>query len=877
MHEPTPWESESAPSRRSTAEGDFASTAAGDQNTGRSAGELGEDSLLSHRLKLYFASLSCLGGVVLGSGTGMEVLAVTAVFFALFGFVCVDWLKLFALPSIAAYTAMGLAAIYCVSNFIEFDAPNTRQMRVVAELLVFVQAILMLQEKTHRIYEQLGVFCLLQLIVAAVFNNAVNYGLLLVPVAVVGAWALSLLVVLRSSESISASAKESAPSIRCSAGQAKASLESATRRLPWVVLLTVGPAVLLVAAIFFYALPRTTDASQMGKAGKALVGFSDQVRLEQIGKMIQSDRLALRVQLKDNSHQKLYKVAGPLYLRGKVLDRYRPSVRDGLPSAVWVSVPPSDINEYQTLPPEYYPSRMSDKNFYDSIDVRVSSEPMRTPSLFAIAPFHGTQHQQEIMQATDRWTLSRQERMMPTLGWDFPRVTYRFGTHAFRDGVQSEFIARWSKVASWRKADDPSVSPQARQKMRETRLMIEDYNRQYRQILTAYDSDAVPTAARLATTVAESGSPGKRGPYWLARRLETLLRSDSRFGYTLNLDAEPMPGVDPIEQFLAHDQKGNCQYFASALVMMLRSQEIPARLVVGYKTEEYNEIGGYYVARQRHAHAWVEALIDKDDLPQNALVYGQVPSEQYWLRLDPTPGGGGTGQTAGGGVEQVFDLAQNIWEDYVVDMDGSRQKDALLDTGGMSPMSESYARLINSIKLLISRIQAGELGGGSLASGQLFSWPAAMFGVGMTLLVFVLVRIRLPAWIRRKIDTDRPGGAAQPSLPFFAETLEQLGRLGLWRQAAETPAEFTSAASRQIARQRRLSVAEPLALLTDAFYRLRFGPADRRGDDAAVDSLTREALGELKQRIDQIDHQEPRREAADVVSLDGLSHTDTSA
>ncbi len=43
---------------------------------------------------------------------------------------------------------------------------------------------------------------------------------------------------------------------------------------------------------------------------------------------------------------------------------------------------------------------------------------------------------------------------------------------------------------------------------------------------------------------------------------------------------------------------------------MLRSQGIPARLVVGFNTDEYNSVGGYYVARQLHAHAWVEALID---------------------------------------------------------------------------------------------------------------------------------------------------------------------------------------------------------------------------------------------------------------------------
>lgn len=149
------------------------------------------------RLKLYFATLSCLGGLVLAAGNDIESIPAIAVFFAVFGYVFVDWLKLFALPPIAAYAAMALAALYCVSDFADLDAPGNHQMVAVAQLLVFVQAILMLQRKSRRIFEQLGVFCLLELIVAAVFNNAINYGLLLIPISVIGAWALCLLACFR--------------------------------------------------------------------------------------------------------------------------------------------------------------------------------------------------------------------------------------------------------------------------------------------------------------------------------------------------------------------------------------------------------------------------------------------------------------------------------------------------------------------------------------------------------------------------------------------------------------------------------------------------------------------------------------------------------
>ena len=114
------------------------------------------------RLKVLFAALSAMGGLVLASGTDGSALSVIAVFFALFGLVFVDWLEFFALPAIAAYAAMGVAAMFCVGDFVELNAPGQHQMTVVAQLLVFVQAILMLQKKNRRIFEQLAVFCLLE-------------------------------------------------------------------------------------------------------------------------------------------------------------------------------------------------------------------------------------------------------------------------------------------------------------------------------------------------------------------------------------------------------------------------------------------------------------------------------------------------------------------------------------------------------------------------------------------------------------------------------------------------------------------------------------------------------------------------------------------
>ncbi len=83
-----------------------------------------------------------------------------------------------------------------------------------------------------------------------------------------------------------------------------------------------------------------------------------------------------------------------------------------------------------------------------------------------------------------------------------------------------------------------------------------------------------------------------------------------------------LPRTDnPIEAFLTKYKYGNCEYFASALAIMLRIAGIPSRVVGGYRGGSYNDIGQYYVVTQSEAHLWVEAF---------------VPGTG-WLRFDPTP------------------------------------------------------------------------------------------------------------------------------------------------------------------------------------------------------------------------------------------------
>ena len=68
-------------------------------------------------------------------------------------------------------------------------------------------------------------------------------------------------------------------------------------------------------------------------------------------------------------------------------------------------------------------------------------------------------------------------------------------------------------------------------------------------------------------------------------------------------------------------RSGNCEYFAAALAVMLRSLGIPARVVGGFQRGEWNPYGRYFMVRLQDAHSWVEAYIDGAG----------------WVTLDPSP------------------------------------------------------------------------------------------------------------------------------------------------------------------------------------------------------------------------------------------------
>src|SRR5262249_54963867 len=108
--------------------------------------------------------------------------------------------------------------------------------------------------------------------------------------------------------------------------------------------------------------------------------------------------------------------------------------------------------------------------------------------------------------------------------------------------------------------------------------------------------------------VASIKAEGRQGATARARALEGFLRDSGQFRYSLHME-QIDSDLDPVEDFLVKRKEGHCEYFASALALMLRAIDIPARVINGFKGGDWNELTQTMNVRQKHAHSWVEAYV----------------------------------------------------------------------------------------------------------------------------------------------------------------------------------------------------------------------------------------------------------------------------
>ncbi len=108
----------------------------------------------------------------------------------------VDWLEWFALHHVLAYCGMILGTVIALADYFRnAGADTSKQLCAIASLLIYPELVIMLQRKNLRLFEQMAIFLLLEIIVAALVNDNVLFGILLAPIVVL--WVASLLLFTR--------------------------------------------------------------------------------------------------------------------------------------------------------------------------------------------------------------------------------------------------------------------------------------------------------------------------------------------------------------------------------------------------------------------------------------------------------------------------------------------------------------------------------------------------------------------------------------------------------------------------------------------------------------------------------------------------------
>jgi len=143
--------------------------------------------------------------------------------------------------------------------------------------------------------------------------------------------------------------------------------------------------------------------------------------------------------------------------------------------------------------------------------------------------------------------------------------------------------------------------------------------------------------------------------YLKAKAIEEHLKTEYKYD-----TASPSAGKpDPVDHFLFDSKRGHCEFFSTAMALMLREVGIPSRNVTGFVGGTYNRFGRYYAVREGDAHSWVEAYIDDP-------LHG-------WHTFDPTPTAGARPlQDTTGAYVYLRDLVEALsqrWNRYVVGYD----------------------------------------------------------------------------------------------------------------------------------------------------------------------------------------------------------------
>ncbi|MFT3745596.1 MAG: DUF3488 and transglutaminase-like domain-containing protein [Pyrinomonadaceae bacterium] len=536
------------------------------------------------------------------------------------------------------------------------------------------------------------------------------------------------------------------------------------RRVPAISVALIAFIVLLAIPLFFM-LPRVGGAGLGGNQGLKTSGFSERVKLGDFGRIIENDSVVMRVKFEDPAA-----ITDNLYFRGVALDTF--DNKSWSASRLEPKIPyPKISRDTIRLNPPTGREPLVEQTIY--------LEPLQTQVLFALPIAVAVQGNFDGLYLDSYGSISHNRSS--------ERITY--------------------KVAS-----DRSVPPLADLRADKQPYSADITN--YRSLPAVYDLKIAELAAEVTA--------GSKNRYDKARAVESYLQNN--FGYTLEQKAG---GKEPLSDFLFNVREGHCEYFATAMAIMLRTQGIATRIVNGFHGGEYNDAVGMTIVRQCHAHAWVEVYF---------------PGEDAWVTFDPTPYSGQPGGVAPAGLAGTFgkyaEALEAIWIQYFVAFDDQEQRSLGRSMrSGFVEYQAKFAAYIGVTTDLAAEWLSEVRGDKGLQASISAVIYGAVILVGSVLALFLFAwtvrkAIRLNIWGRlyRRFFAKADASIVE----FYQRLLIVLETQGYVRSPFQTPLEFAHL----------VNIPEATSI-TNRYQQVRFGGRDLSPEESH--EIT-EMLENLRQR-----------------------------
>ncbi|MDB5325867.1 MAG: conserved rane protein of unknown function, Transglutaminase-like [Phycisphaerales bacterium] len=642
----------------------------------------------------------------------------------------------------------------------------------IGEFLIFLQLVKLYEQRGNRDIAQLLVLSLLLMIAAAISTASLFFGVIFIGYLFLSLYCCLLFHLKAESDyARQVTGLDESKINPMTLRQDQRFLSRSMRRLTGIVsTFAIGTAILV-----FLLFPRGSGAGLIGnmsfQPSQAMTGFSDQIADQNIARIQQNEAQAGWVTIKKNGET----WGGPgevIYLRGNVADTYVSDPNDMADRWTWKRTA-TEPRELLTKPLE---------TGADQYEQQIRLLPLGVKTLFALPGVVSFNSGGDLKatRGTDDDVLS----------------TYEDGTNE-----------RSYTVVSTNAEIIPAADPRALSLPQATLFPIPPEIKEFavRDDVAGTDGRGNLAQQRLARrSVSELDET-------IARNFEVYLRSN--FKYSLDLsDVRQRDDRSPLVSFITEVKKGHCERFAGAMVLMCQSVGMKARMVSGFKCDEFNTLGGYYVVRQSHAHAWVEVLTNAG-----------------WERFDPTSSTEANAASRSLTLWQRMRAAMNFleykWGNAVVNYDAESRSNIIQNTE--SQLSSTAVNTAGWMQDLRDRISATI--NDYLKIENFFSVLTTMIAgviLVLVLVVIVIVALRLRLYRRaRRIGLNTLSNNDQrrlaKQLAFYDQMLQALERRDITRPPHLTPREFGASVGFLPA-----EVFDIVQRLTRIFYRIRYGEAE---------------------------------------------------